>query len=242
MIRAVARLACGALAVALAIGASSGAAASGATRSDAKQVAQAGVLRISDFPTGWSQTARASSSDDELDASAAKIARCRQFVAFSKANKKNPRAKSPAFEQGQANVDNTVSVYPSVAKATAAMRTYADADLPVCLDKLFSAEFKAQLSKQPKVAKQLRSVKLDIGRLDGVQIGDEAVAYEGTAAVGLKDGTVTTIGLAVIAVRVDDAISGYSYTADTDISAALQPAIVASVSRLRAATAAASST
>jgi hypothetical protein len=41
-------------------------------------------------------------------------------------------------------------------------------------------------------------------------------------------------------VRVGEAIAGYSYTADTDISAALQPAIVSSVSRLHAATTAAS--
>jgi hypothetical protein len=135
-----------------------------------------------------------------------------------------------------------VSVSPSAAKATVTMHTFADAKLPDCLDKLFSAEFKAQLAEKPQVAKQLKSVKVDVGRLDGVQIGDEAIVYQGTVEVGLKDGTVTTIGLAIIAVRADNAIAGYSYTADTDISAALQPAIVSSVSRLRDATAAASAT
>jgi hypothetical protein len=65
--RALARFACGTLAVVLAIGATSGAAASGATTANAKQVAQAGVLRRSDFPTGWEQSPRESSSDKELD-------------------------------------------------------------------------------------------------------------------------------------------------------------------------------
>ncbi len=242
MICALARFARGTLVVALVIGATSGAAASGATTANAKQVAQAGLLRLSDFPTGWKQSPRESSSDKELDARAAKIASCKPFLAFGKANKKNPRVKSPNFDLHQAHVTNAVSVYPSAAKATVAMRSFTDARLPDCFKQLFSAEFKTQLVKDKHVAKQLKSVKVDVGRLDGVQIGDEAIVYQGTVEVGLKDGTVTTIGLAIIAVRVDNAIAGYSYTADTDISAALQPAIVSSVSRLRDATAAASAT
>jgi hypothetical protein len=236
--RAFARFACGTLVAVLAVGASAGAAASAATSSPT-QVAQAGVLRRSDFPAGWKQSPRQSSSDNELDQRAAKIASCKPFLAFSKANKKNPRAKSPNFDLQQAHVSNAVSVYPSAAKATAAMQSFTDARLPDCLDKLFAAEFSAQLAKDKQVKQQLKSVKVDIGPLAGVQIGDEAAAYEGTVDVGLKDGTVTTIGLAVIAVRVDNAIASYSYTADTDISTALQPAIVSSVSRLQGATAAA---
>ena len=172
-----------------------------------------------------------------MDAAAAKIAKCKQFLAFSKENRKNPRAKSPNFELAQSSVTNTVSIFPSTSRASAAMRTLGDTGVPACLEKLFGALFKVQLAKDKKVSRQLVSVKVDIGRLAGVQIGDEAIAYEGTVDVSLKDGTVTTIGLALIAVRVAGAIDAFSYTADTDISAALQPAIVASVSRLQAATA-----
>ncbi|MDQ1430301.1 MAG: hypothetical protein QOF40_903, partial [Actinomycetota bacterium] len=143
------------------------------------------------------------------------------------------------FDLQQSHVNNAVSVYPSVAKATAAMQRFTDPRLPDCLDQIYSAEFKAQLAKNKQVSKQLRSLDVKIGRLDGVQIGNEAAAYEGTVNVSLKDGTVTTIGLAVIAVRVDRALVRYSYTADTDISTALQPAIVSSVSRLQRATTAA---
>lgn len=195
------------------------------------------MLRVSDFPAGWKQTTRSSSSDKELDARAAKIASCKPFLAFRKANKKNPRAQSPNFDLDESHVNNTVSVYPSAANATAAMRSFNDARLSPCLDKLFSGEFRAQLAEDERVAKQLRSVKVDIGRLDGVEIGDDAVAYQGTVVVTLKGATVTNFGLAIIAVRVDNAIPGYSYTADTDISAARQP-VIESVSRLKAATAA----
>jgi hypothetical protein len=239
--RALARLACGALVAMLAVGGSAGATAAAAT-SNPKDVARAGVLRRSDFPAGWEQHPRQSSSDNELDNRAAKITSCKPFLAFTKANKKNPRATSPNFDLDQADVNNTVSVFPSATKATAAMQTFTDTRLPGCLEKLYAAESTAQLAKTKKVAKQLQSVKVDIARLDGVQLGAEAIAYQGTVKVTLKDGTLTTIGLAVIAVRVDDAVAAYSYTADTDISAALQPAIVSSVSRLQHATAATSTT
>ncbi len=197
------------------------------------------MLRSSDFPAGWKQSPRASTTDAQLDAAAAKIKSCKPFLVFSRANRRNPRAKSPNFDLDQSNVTNTVSVFPSAVKATAAMKTFADARYPTCLDKLFRTVFKVQLRKDPKVGKRLASVKVRIHRLAGVAIGDEAVAYEGTAAVGLDDGTVQTIGLGAIAVRVDDTLAGYAYSADADISGALQPAIVSSVSRLRDAVSAA---
>ena len=59
-----------------------------------------------------------------------------------------------------------------------------------------------------------------------------AIQSMGTLDVGLKSGARQTIGLGLVAVRAGRALAGYSYTSDTDISAALQPAIVASVTRL----------
>jgi hypothetical protein len=229
----------GVIVVALAVGASAGVGAAAST-SGGQQIAHAGVVQLSDFPTGWQQSARGSTSDAQLDAAAAKIPSCKPFLAFSKANKQNPRAKSPNFNLAQSNVTNTVSVYPSAAKGTAAMRTFASPKMPGCLEKIFSSAFKAQLVKDKTVAKQLESVKVDISLLSGVQIGDEAVAYEGKVDVAMKDGTVQTIGLGAISVRVGNALSGYAYTSDTDISSALQPAIVSSVTRLQDATASAS--
>ncbi len=233
--RALARVAVGAL---VALGASAGA-ATAAAPSTQQEIAKAGVLRISDFPTDWKQSKRAASADDALGARAAKVPSCKPFLGYSTASTKNLRAKSPGFDLGQAHVDNTVSIYSSAAKATAAMQTFDDPQVPKCLDDLFSLGFDAQLAKDKKTAKLLQSVKVDIGKLDGVEIGDQAAAYQGTASVTLKDGTVTTFGLALIPIRVGNAIATYTYSADSDISAPLQPAIVSSVSRLKAATTAA---
>lgn len=200
-----------------------------------KEIARAGVLVLSDFPESWTQSKRSKSSDAVLDAAAAKIKACAPFRAFSTANKRNPHATAPNFDHEKSNVTNAVSVYPTTTKAIAAMRTFADTRLPKCLERLFSGVFDAQLAKNKKLAKQIRSVATNIAPVDGVRIGDQAVVYQGTVDVALKNGTTQRIGLGVLTVRVGDALLGYSYTADTDISAALQPAIVASVDRLQTA-------
>ena len=210
-----------------------GAIAAPATAASSDQsVAKAGVLVGSDFPADWTQSTRGQTSDKTLDAAAAKVAACKPFLAFSKANKKNPRAKSPNFDLQQANVTNAVSVFPSPAKATAALHTFADRRLPDCLDALFRSVFTQQLKKTSSLADQLASVDTSIAPVTDVRIGDQAVAYQGTVDVGFKDGTSQSVGLGLVSVRVGRAVAAYSWTSDTDISAALQPAIVRSVTRL----------
>jgi hypothetical protein len=198
-----------------------------------KQLARAGVLVQSDFPSGWTASPRAKTSDAALDAAAAKVVSCKPFLAFSKANRRNPRARSQNFEQGQSNVTNSVSVYGSTARAEAAMATFADSRMPDCLQKLFNAEYEKQLERDEKTAAQVTSVTTEIAAVPDVRIGDQAVAYQGTVDIGLKGGTTETIGLGFATSRVGKAVSGYSWTSDTDISATLQPAIVSSVTRLQ---------
>jgi hypothetical protein len=222
------------LVVVLALGLLGAAAAPAGAAADTA-VAKAGVLTLTDFPSGWTQSPRAKTSDAALDAAAAKVKSCAPFAAFTTANRRNPRAESPNFDDAQSNVTNAVSVYPTTAKAVAAMRMFADRRLPACLRTLFTSTFRAELTRKKKVAEQLASVRTTMKEVPRVQIGDEAVAYQGAVDVVLKDGTSQAIGLGVVAARVGDAVTGYSWTADTDISTALQPAIITSVARLRAA-------
>ena len=198
-----------------------------------KQIARAGVLVQSDFPADWTSRARAKTPDAALDAAAAKIASCKSFLAFSKANRKNPRVLSPNFEQQRSSVTNAVSVYPSDAKAQATIHTFSDTRMPDCLQKLFNAIYQRQLQQDPKTRNQVTSVTTTIGTLPDVRIGDEAVVYQGTVDVGLKDGSTQVIALGFAASRVGKAIAGYSWTSDTDISDTLQPAIVTSLTRLQ---------
>lgn len=210
-----------------------GAGAAGAATSTDRQLAKAGVLQLSDFPAGWKQRTRGSDSDKKVDAQAAEIARCKAFTKFATANEKNPRATSPNFERGQSNVTNAVSVYPSAAAAEAAIGRFREARIPRCLEQLYTAVYRARLQEDKRVARRLKSVGTRLGRESGIRLGDDAVVYQGTLDIGLKDGTVQTIGLGFVTVRVGAALADYSYASDTDISAALQPAIVASVTRLQ---------
>ena len=198
-----------------------------------EQLARTGVLQQTDFPAGWQQTARGPASDTELDAQAAKIPSCKPFRTFSATNRRQPRAKSENFDQGQSSVANTVSVFPSTDRAVAAITTFRDARITGCLERLFTAIYRKELEKEPKTAKQLKSITTNLGRQDGIRLGDDAVVYQGTVDVSLKNGAKQTVGLGLVAVRAGRALAGYSYTFDQDISAALQPAIVASVTRLQ---------
>jgi len=198
-----------------------------------QQLARSGVLQPTDFPAGWQQTPRGPTSDSALDAQAAKIPSCKPFRAFTATNRRQPRAQSENFDEGQSSVTNTVSVFPSTTQAVAAIATFRDARVPGCLERVFTAVYRKELAMKPKTAKRLKSVTTTLGRENGIRLGDEAVVYQGTVDVGLKDGTTLTTGLGLVAVRAGRALAGYSYTSDKDISAALQPAIVATVTRLQ---------
>ena len=126
-----------------------------------------------------------------------------------------------------------MSVFPSTDRAVAAITTFRDARITGCLERLFTAIYRKELEKEPKTAKQLKSITTNLGRQDGIRLGDDAVVYQGTVDVSLKNGAKQTVGLGLVAVRAGRALAGYSYTFDQDISAALQPAIVASVTRLQ---------
>ena len=203
-----------------------------ATSAD-EQLAEAGVLQLSDFPSGWKQRARGPEADAAVERQAAKVASCNAFSAFAAANRRNPRARSGNFDFGQSNVTNNVSVYPTIAKARAAVTKFRNAKMSRCLEGLSTVVYRRELRARTSIAEQLESVTTEIAREEGIRLGDDAVVYQGTVDVGLENGTTQTVGLGFVTVRVGTALAGYAYTTDTDISAALQPAIVASVTRLQ---------
>ena len=182
---------------------------------------------------GTSST-RGQTSDAALDATAAKVESCKPFLAFSKANKKNPRAKSPNFDHEQSNVTNTVSVYPSTAKAVAG-----DAHvLRPAPARLLRASCSARCSSSSSRRTPSRRSDRVGGHLD--RAGDRRAHRRRSGGVpghGRRRPSRTAprrrSASGSCPARVGDALVGYSWTSDTDISAALQPAIVQSVSRLQ---------
>ena len=181
---------------------------------------------------------RASSTDDAaIDAQAAKIASCKRSSAFSKANKKNPRAKSPTSTGERRASTNTVSVFPSTAKASAAMPTFADTRVPAL------SRAAVQCSCSRPVGEGQEGVEATGVGEDRHRAGSPACrsatrrsSTRARSTSASRTARPRPSGSRSSRCASPTPSTAYSYTANTDISAALQPAIVASVSRLGAAT------
>jgi hypothetical protein len=218
--------------VAIAVGAgvlapvAGAASTSGATD---KQIATAGILVASDFPATYTQAPRDTSSDAKSLKLAAKLPSCKKLVAFMTVVKDNTEVKSDEFNQGQTQIDNTVTVFPTAAKAKAAVNAYTATGLPTCFGQLVG-----------KIAQQAGGkAKADIKKVSDVSAGDQSVAYEGPVAITESNGSTSTLGFGNLVIRVGRAVAVYSYNhdANTDISSDLKGAIDSSGGRLQAAVA-----
>src|SRR5690348_14019339 len=80
-------------------------------------IARQGVLRLSDFPTGWQQK-------KHKDSKPSGVAACKPTEAVVARNKQY-RAQSPDFTQGDAaSAENSVYVFPREAQAIAYLKPY----------------------------------------------------------------------------------------------------------------------
>ncbi len=192
-----------------------------------KEIATAGVLVADDLPATYTQSERDTSSDSQTSKLAAKIRACKKLVAFRKAIKKYTEAKSDDFSQGQTLIDNTVTVFPSAAKAKAAVDAYSDSGLPACFGQLVG-----------KIAQQSGgTASADIKEVKDVVAGDQAVAYEGPVEITESDGSTATLAFGNLVIRVGRGVAVYSYNHDaqTTITEELQNAVSSSGGRLQSA-------
>lgn len=190
-----------------------------------KEIATAGVLVASDFPATYTQSPRDPSSDAKTKKVAAKLSACKKLVAFLNVTDKSPEAKSDDFTQGQTQIDNTVTVFPTAAKAKAAVNAYAATGVPACYGQLIG-----------KIAQQNGGkATADIKKVNDITIGDQAIAYEGPVAITGSDGTSTTLAFGNLVVRVGRGVAVYSYDHDaqTSITDDLQAAVSSSGGRLQ---------
>jgi hypothetical protein len=200
-----------------------GAASTG--RATDRQIATAGVLVAGDLPASYTQSARDTSSDAQTQKLAAKIPACTKVVAFMKLTDKNTEVKSDDFAQGQTLVDNTVTVFPTAAKAKAAVDAYAATGVPKCFGQLVG-----------KVAQQSGgTAKADIEKVSDVTAGDQAIAYEGPVAITEADGSQATLAFGNLVIRVGRGVAVYSYNHDaqTSIQTDLRNAVESSGTRLQ---------
>ena len=190
-----------------------------------KEIASTGVLIASDLPDTYTQSARDTSSDAQTEKLANKVAACTKLVAFKKAIDTKTQAKSDDFNQGQTQIDNTVTVFPTAAKAKAAVNAYAATGIPKCFGQLVG-----------KLAQRAGgTAKSDIKKVQDITAGDQAVAYEGPVAITESDGSTATVAFGNLVIHVGRGVAVYSYNHDaqTDISAELTSAVSSSGGRLQ---------
>jgi len=200
--------------------------AQGATSgtSNDTQIARQGALVTADVPADWTQKPASSSSDAATEKAASKIPECKQYVAFEKAVKKVPRAKSPDFDLQNSSISNTVSVFTNATKATAAMNVFGSSKTEACINKLFD---KLLTTKDATVASQIKLVALNVG--------DQSIAYAGTITVTPAGTQAQTFGVSALAIRAGRGVGAYSYFSDTDQTSVLSSAVDSSMARLRTA-------
>jgi hypothetical protein len=185
-----------------------GASAASSGNGGDKAIATTGLIVAADLPATYTQSARDTSSDAKTSKTAAKLSACKKLVAFMAATTKSAEAKSDEFNQGQTQIDNTVTVFPTAAKAKAAVDAYANTGVPACFAQLLG-----------KVAQQAGGkATSDIKRVSDVTAGDQAIAYEGPVQITESDGSSSTLGFGNLVIRVGRGVAVYSYNHDANVS------------------------
>ena len=191
----------------------------------------AGVLRLADFPSGWKESRRGSTDDATIDAQAPRSRVASGSPRSRRRTGRTRRAKSAELRRGELErhqhgervpVDREGRRRDGDVPPIRGCRSASSSCSPRCS--------RPSCAKNKSLAKQLASVKTDIGLVDGVQHrrrGDRLPGHGRRRA--RRTVRRRRSGSGSITVRVGATLAGYSYTSDADISAALQPAIVASV-------------
>jgi hypothetical protein len=119
----------------------------GASSSAAAAQAKKGLLKLTDFPAGW--TAAASTADNSTIPGAAQLAKC-LGVPLSVVVGTAPTANSKQFTSGDQidSVADNVTVYRSAAAARADFNSIAGSKAPNCLNTDFNGPAKSQLRSE----------------------------------------------------------------------------------------------
>ncbi|MGA2037146.1 MAG: hypothetical protein ABSH04_06135, partial [Acidimicrobiales bacterium] len=117
-----------------------------------KELARHSLIRLSDFPAGWTEQGRiteGNSSSGLPNAQAAHLTSCLR-VPVSDIDTRVPRWTSPTFsdDSDAARVDDDVTVYSNAAKAAADYSTFSDPRTPNCVVNVLGGPLKQQIAQQ----------------------------------------------------------------------------------------------
>lgn len=173
-------------------------------------IAEAALLRLSDFPSGWSEVPDTEEEvSDELNDAQLELAACfgsetESLLDFSPANAETGDFTSPDDDV----VSNTVSVSDQAA-AEDFMDRYGADGVAECLTEASAKVVEVGFSETDDVPDDLTLGTVTVGRLNLTPVGDELVAYRITIPLS-AGGLQVEVYLDLIAVRVERGVSGIS--------------------------------
>jgi hypothetical protein len=195
-------------------------AAPAASQPSDAQIAKAGLLRLSDFPAGWKQSAH-------KDSKPTGIASCKPTEAATKRNKKYG-AQAPDFsDSGTSFAHNTVYVFPKPAQAQGYLKAYQADSAPICLQKSVEKAFAKEKGTEVQVQPLDLSSQLQAGTVD------DAVGYELLARVPQSGANPVDVYLVAVAVRTGRGVAGYTFQAQGQPPTEIDSVIDASLTRLQ---------
>ncbi len=183
---------------------------------------RAGLLRASDFPTGWRDVGSTSSSNNarETKRIAKGIADCREFVEQSDVEDRRTKVESNDFENAaEAAVDrdqastssNEVVAYRSTAESKTAYDGFAGSSTTSCFQQLFDQLLQQQMDAAAAPGQPTPTLTTSVDRLGVPAAGDATTAYQ--VVVTIEAGTVRRqLAFVVQLVRVDKYVVSYSGT------------------------------
>jgi hypothetical protein len=202
-----------------------------ATNADVS-LAKTGVFVAADFPTGFQSTPASSPSHADNVKLAKGVAGCGPYATLQKTVAPLPQAKSPRFADADRTVGNEVDVFVSERAASGALTLYAKSSVAGCLEHLFEK----QARQDPDLRGSLADIDVTLERQDVAGLGDDSVGYEGTVVLTGTDGSTQRVGVGSTVVRVGRTVDVVTYsTSGADVTGVINPAIDASVARLRSA-------
>ncbi len=176
------------------------------------KIAQAATLTIDDFPSGWKNAGKQSSTTNTSSS-------CSKINKVTGSSKKY-RAQSPEFQSSTGQADNAVYVFPKAQDADSYLSPFQDAT--ACL----TASAKQSLTKV-KGGGQVTVTPLDLSDVISGSGIDDAVGYR----VDITTNDEHAI-LVVVALRIGRAVDGFEFQSDNQPLNEIDVLIDASFGRL----------
>lgn len=175
---------------------------SAASTDEDQALAEAAVLKLSDFEPGWRADEPEPEDEDAPDIEDV----CEGFDDSAETG----NADSKTFVREDAEIDNTVTVHETEADAEALFEVFKSEETAACLRGYMDDLVREGLAEDPEAAEQIDDLETRLGAVSVDDYGDGATAYQVQVTVSTS-GMEFDFYVDAILVRVDRALSMFMF-------------------------------